>query len=43
VGIISPEEGDAIVLEGHETMIGNGDAVGVARQVVENLFRTAEG
>src|SRR5258705_3108400 len=42
-GIILPEEGDAIVLEGHETMIGNGDAVGVARQVVENLFRTAEG
>jgi len=43
VGIISPAEGDAIVLEGHEAMVGNGDAMGVARQVVENVFGTAEG
>ena len=43
MGIVSPAEGDAIVLEGHETMVGNGDAMGVAGQVVENLFGTAEG
>ena len=43
MGIVSPAEGDAIVLEGHEAMIGDGDAMGVAGQVVENLFGTAEG
>ena len=43
MGIVSPAEGDAIVLEGHEAMVGDGDAMGVAGQVVENLFDTAEG
>src|SRR5437899_5483825 len=38
VSIVSPAEGDAIVLEGHETMVGDGDAVGIAGQVVENMF-----
>jgi hypothetical protein len=43
VGIVSPAKGDAIVLKGHETMVGDGDAMGIAGQVVENLFRAAEG
>ena len=43
MGIVSPAEGDAIVLEGHEAMVGDGDAMGVAGQVVENLFGTTEG
>ena len=43
MGIVSPAERDAIVLKGHETMIGDGYAMGVARQVVENMFGTAEG
>ena len=43
VGIVSPAEGDAIVLEGHEAMVGDGDAMGVAGQVVENVFGAAEG
>jgi hypothetical protein len=43
MGIVSPAEGDAIVLEGHEPMVRDGDAMGVARQVVENVFGTAEG
>jgi hypothetical protein len=43
MGIVSPAEGDAIVLKGHETMVGDGYAMGVARQVVENMFGTAEG
>ena len=42
VGIVSPAEGDAIVLEGHEAMVGDGDAVSVAGQVVENMFGAAE-
>jgi len=43
MGIVSPAEGDAIILEGHEAMVGDSDAMGVAGQVVENLFGTAEG
>ena len=43
MGIVSLAEGDAIVGEGHEAMVGDGDAMGVAGQVVENLFGTAEG
>jgi len=42
MGIVWPAEGDAIILEGHEAMVGDGDAMGVAGQVVENLFGTAE-
>jgi hypothetical protein len=40
--IILPAEGDPILLEGHETMVGDGDTVGVAGQVVKNMFRSAE-
>ncbi len=43
VSIVSPAEGDAIVLEGHETMVGDGDAMGIAGQVVENMLGAAEG
>ena len=43
MGIVSPAEGDAIVLEGHETMVGDGYAMSVAGQVVENMFGAAEG
>jgi len=43
MGIVSPAEGDAIVVEGHEAMVGNGDAMGVAGQIVENLFGTPKG
>ena len=43
VSIISPPERDAIALEGHEAMVGDGDAMGVAGQVVENVFGAAEG
>jgi len=43
MGIVSPAKGDAIVLEGHETMVGDGYAMSVAGQVVENMFGAAEG
>ncbi len=42
VGIVSPAEGDAVVFKGHETMVGDGDAMGVAGQVVEHMFGAAE-
>jgi hypothetical protein len=37
------QEGDAIVLEGHEAMVGNGDAMSAASQVVEKMFGAPEG
>jgi len=43
VGIISPAEGHAIIFKRHETMVGDGNAMGVAGQVVENMFGTSEG
>ena len=43
MGIVSPAEGDAIVLEGHEAVVGDRDTMGVAGQVVENMLGTAEG
>src|SRR5258707_1037425 len=43
VSIVSPAEGDAMVLASHEAMVGDGDAMGIAGQVVENMFSTAEG
>jgi uncharacterized iron-regulated protein len=30
MGIVSPAEGDAIILEGHEAIVGYGNAVGIA-------------
>jgi hypothetical protein len=32
MGIVSPAERDAIVFEGHEAMVGDGDAMSVAGQ-----------
>ncbi len=43
MGIVSPAKGDAVVLESHEPMVGNGDAMGIACQVVENMLGAAEG
>src|SRR5271170_2229015 len=42
VGIVAPAKRDAIVLKGYKAMVGNGDAMGIACQVVENMFGTAE-
>jgi len=40
--IVSPAEGYVIVFEGHESMVGDGDAMGVTGPVVENMFGAAE-
>jgi hypothetical protein len=42
VGIILPAEGDLIVLEGDEAMVGDGDAMGVAAEIAEDVMGTAE-
>jgi len=43
VGIISPAEGDMIVGEDDEAMVGDGDAMGVAGEIAEDMMGTAEG
>lgn len=43
VCIVAPAEGDTIVLKGYEPMVGDGDAMGIAGQVVEDMFRTPKG
>jgi hypothetical protein len=43
VGIVLPTERDAMVFEGHQALVGDGDAMGVAGQVVENMVGTTEG
>src|SRR4029453_3862041 len=42
VGIVLPQEGDLALLEAHETAIGDGDAVGVAREIPQHVLRTPE-
>ena len=42
VSVVPPAEGDALVVKSHEPMVGDGDAMCVAGQVVENMFGAAE-
>jgi hypothetical protein len=37
--IIPPTERDIAAIEGHQSVIGDGDAVRIATQVTKNLFR----
>src|SRR6267154_554135 len=41
-GVVLPAEGDSVLLEGDKTMVGDGDAVSVASQVMENMLCSAE-
>ena len=43
VGVILPAEGDALLFEGQQAMIGNGHAMGVATEIAQHLHGTAEG
>ena len=43
VRIIFPAEGDFAVGKVHDPVIGNGDSVSVAGQIVENMFGSSEG
>ncbi len=40
--VVPPAERDVIVVKGEQSMIGDGDAVGVASEIAENLFRSTE-
>ena len=40
---ISPAEGDVAVGEGNESVVGDGDAMGVGTEIAQRVFRPAEG
>ena len=42
MNVVLPTEGDLIIVEGDETMVGDGNAVSVASQVVEDMVCPAE-
>ena len=42
-GVVLPAEGDLILLEGNEPMVGDRDAVGVAGEIVQNMLCSAKG
>ncbi len=43
VRIILPAEGNLVTLEGHETVVGDGDAMGVAGEIAQHMMGSAEG
>ena len=43
VGGVSPAKGDLVVGERDEAMVGDGDAMGVGTQIVEDILRAAKG
>jgi len=43
VGGVSPAEGDVALLQGDESAVGDGDAVGVPAEIAQRVFRSAEG
>ena len=42
VGIILPVESDLIIVEGHEAVIGDGHAMGVAGEVTDDMLGSTE-
>lgn len=43
-GVLAPgDEGDAVIIHGDQAVIGDGDPVGVAAEVFEDLLRATEG
>ena len=43
VRIVFPAKRDPIILERHQSMVGDGDAVCIAGEIVQNMLGTAEG
>ena len=41
--IVFPEKRDSIILERNQSMVGDGDAVRIAGEIVQNMLRTGEG
>jgi hypothetical protein len=43
VCIVFPAKRDSIILERHQSMVGDGDAVRIASEIVQNMLGAAEG
>ena len=43
VGVILPAESDVLSVEADKAVVGDGDAMGVAAEITQHMFRTAEG
>ena len=43
VGGVSPAEGDVALFEGDQSAVGDGDAVSVAAEIAQRVFRSTEG
>ena len=43
VRIVFPEKRDPIILKRNQSLVGDGDAVRVASEIVQNMLGTAEG
>ena len=43
MAVVAPAEADLPVVEGEESVVGDGDAVSVAAEVVEDLLGAGEG
>jgi hypothetical protein len=43
VGIIAPEEADALPVEGGDAVVADSHAMGVAAKIAEHMLRSAEG
>ena len=41
--VVFPAKRDSIILESHQSMVGDGDAVRIAGEIVQNMFGTSEG
>ena len=41
--VIFPAKRNSIILESHQSMVGDGDAVRIAGEIVQNMFRTSKG
>jgi len=43
VRIILPAERNLVTLEGHKTVVGDGDAMGIAGEITKHMMRSSEG
>jgi len=43
VGIVFPAEGDLVVLESHEAVVGDGHPMGVAGEIAQHMMGSAKG
>ena len=43
MGGVAPAKGDLVIDQGNESMVGDGDAMGIAAQILEHILGATEG